>query len=98
MRKLEVWRIAALVACILGCVGLTLGACMAKRAGPTGSTTRSTKSAGKLYRKNEPLKEKGSSADAGAAPKRRAPVPDTDEIRPKSRKGMVGSMRLEGGD
>lgn len=98
MRVREVWRMVALVAGILGCVGLTLGACMAKRAGPKGSTPGNAGNAGPRQRANTPLSEKDPSDDAGAAPRRSPPVRDTDEIRPKSRKGMVGSMRLEGGD
>jgi hypothetical protein len=98
MRTRSIWRIAAMVAGILACGGLALGACMAKRAEHKGGASTGVGQSVRREPVRPPLGEKPPGADAGTEIRRPAPRPNGMEVRTKSNKGMVGQMRLEGGE
>jgi hypothetical protein len=105
----NIWRIAALVASIVICMALALGACISKRtevkeakSGHTGTPA----DVNQPYPVTRSDKRSGASADAGAGatppsgpgPRRAEPQPKKPRTSPKGHTGMLRQMHLQGGE
>lgn len=98
MRNRHVWRIAALVLGILACLGFALGACMAKRSRVASPQPGSGTTTGHTAPASIRADEKSGRVDGGADSVQRKPRPKPKRAAPKSNKGMLRQMHLEGGE
>ncbi len=99
----HVTRIFALVAAILLCMALALGACMAKRSGvndPGSVQVENSPTTGSSPMKERTGSSKGpADSDGDVKPEPARPEPAKPGMaEPKGSKGMVGQMHLEGGE